>query len=70
MKIVFPFTTACGFNVQIVAAIDINTIAKVETTCPEDELKPALNLLGEIDEKFVFLSYQFEPKEDGAVSKV
>lgn len=27
MKIVFLYTTACGFNVQIVAAVDINTIA-------------------------------------------
>ena len=43
---------------------------RVETLCPQDELEPALELLGEIDEKFVFVNDMFEPVDDGSDSKV
>ena len=42
----------------------------VETSQPEDELKPALDLLGKIDEKFLFVHDLFEPLDDGSNSKV
>jgi Rab GDP dissociation inhibitor len=42
----------------------------VETPNPEEELKPALNLLGEIDEKFVFVTDLFEANDAGLDSKV
>jgi Rab GDP dissociation inhibitor len=42
----------------------------VETSNPEQELKPALDLLGEIDEKFVFVTDLYEPNDDGADRKV
>lgn len=42
----------------------------VETSQPEDELKPALDLLGEIDEKFLFVHDLFEPLDDGSNNKV
>lgn len=43
---------------------------RVETSCPQDELEPALELLGEIDEKFVFVNDMFEPVDDGSDSKI
>jgi Rab GDP dissociation inhibitor len=42
----------------------------VETSNPEEELKPALDLLGKIDEKFMFITDLFEPNDDGGNSKV
>lgn len=42
----------------------------VESLNPEEELKPALDLLGKIDEKFVFITDLFEPNDDGINSKV
>ena len=42
----------------------------VETSNPEEELRPALELLGEIDEKFLFVTDLFEPNDDGTSSKV
>ena len=42
----------------------------VETSNPEEELKPALDLLGKIDEKFMFIADLFEPNDDGGNSKV
>ena len=43
----------------------------VETSNPEEELRPALELLGEIDEKFLFVTDLFEPNDDdGGSSKV
>ena len=42
----------------------------VETSNPEEELKPALDVLGEIDEKFVFVTDLFEPNADGSDSQV
>lgn len=42
----------------------------VETSQPELELKPALDLLGQIDDKFVFVSDLFEPKDNGSDSKI
>ena len=42
----------------------------VETSNPEEELKPALDLLGEIDEKFLFVTDLFEPIDEGNASKV
>lgn len=42
----------------------------VETSNPEAELKPALDLLGEIDEKFMFVKDLYQPCDDGADSKV
>lgn len=37
----------------------------VETSNPEVEIKPALDLLGPILEKFVSVSTMYEPLEDG-----
>ena len=42
----------------------------VETDDPEAELGPGLLLLGKIDKKFVWVSEQFEPHDDGRESKV
>lgn len=42
----------------------------VETSDPEAELQPGLQLLGKIDKKFVWVSDQFEPQDDGKESKV
>ena len=42
----------------------------VETSNPEAELRPALDLLGEIEEKFLFVTDLFEPNDEGDVSKV
>lgn len=42
----------------------------VETDDPEAELGPGLQLLGKIDKKFVWVSEQFEPQDDGRESKV
>ncbi|XP_028393881.1 rab GDP dissociation inhibitor alpha-like [Dendronephthya gigantea] len=42
----------------------------VESLNPEEELKPALDLLGEIDEKFVFITDLYEPNDDGINSKI
>lgn len=42
----------------------------VETGDPEAELGPGLQLLGKIDKKFVWVSEQFEPQDDGRESKV
>lgn len=42
----------------------------VETCDPEAELQPGLQLLGKIDKKFVWVSEQFEPQDDGKESKV
>jgi Rab GDP dissociation inhibitor len=42
----------------------------VETGDPELEIKPALDLLGPILEKFVSVSTQFEPLEDGKHSNL
>ena len=42
----------------------------VETSNPEEELRPALDLLGEIDEKFLFVTDLFEPIDEGNTSKV
>ncbi|CAH1265188.1 GDI1 [Branchiostoma lanceolatum] len=42
----------------------------VETDNPEAELKPALDLLGPIDQKFVSVSDLFEPIDDGTNSKL
>ena len=42
----------------------------VETSNPEEELRPALDLLGEIDEKFLFVTDLFEPIGEGNTSKV
>lgn len=38
----------------------------VETSNPEAEIQPALNLLGVVKEKFVSVSEMFEPLEDGS----
>ncbi|XP_073496453.1 rab GDP dissociation inhibitor alpha isoform X2 [Phyllobates terribilis] len=42
----------------------------VETTEPEKEIEPALELLEPIDQKFVAISDLFEPTEDGSESQV
>lgn len=42
----------------------------VETDDPEAELGPGLQLLGKIDKKFVWVSEQFEPQDDGRDSKI
>lgn len=43
---------------------------KVETSNPELEIKPGLDLLGQIKQKFVSISDYFEPVNDGKDSKV
>ncbi|XP_050535671.1 rab GDP dissociation inhibitor alpha [Daktulosphaira vitifoliae] len=43
---------------------------KVETTNPELEIKPGLDLLGTIKQKFVSISDYYEPIDDGKESKV
>ena len=63
----------CLSHVNSVAAKDkylaiISTT--VETSNPEDELKPGLDLLGNYDEKFVWVSDLYEPTDDGSKSKV
>ena len=42
----------------------------VETSNPEAELKPGLDLLGKIDEKFIAVSDIYEPTNDGKENKV
>lgn len=42
----------------------------VETSDPEKELKPALDLLEPIDQKFVSISDQFAPTDLGTESQV
>ena len=42
----------------------------VETSDPEAELKPGLDLLGAIDEKFTAVSDIYEPMHDGVENKV
>ncbi|XP_019627646.1 PREDICTED: rab GDP dissociation inhibitor alpha-like isoform X2 [Branchiostoma belcheri] len=42
----------------------------VETDNPEAELKPALDMIGPIDQKFVSVSDLFEPIDDGTNSKL
>ena len=42
----------------------------VETNDPENELQPGLDLLGPIAHKFVSVSDQYEPKDDGKDSQV
>ncbi|CAB4007117.1 Rab GDP dissociation inhibitor alpha [Paramuricea clavata] len=42
----------------------------VETDNPEAELKPGLDILGTIEEKFLSVDDVFEPTDDGATSKV
>ena len=39
--------------------------ATVETDKPEEEIKPAIDLLGDILEMFVSVSTLYEPNEDG-----
>lgn len=43
---------------------------KVETCNPELEIKPGLDLLGSIKQKFVSISNYYEPIDDGKTSKV
>lgn len=42
----------------------------VETNDPEQEIKPALDLLMPIDQKFVSISDQYEPTDLGTKSQV
>lgn len=42
----------------------------VETDSPEEEIQPAINLLGEIMEIFVTVSQLFEPLDDGKESNL
>jgi Rab GDP dissociation inhibitor len=54
---------AAGYYLAIVSTI-------TETDNPEEEIKPALDLLGEIEDKFVYLSDLQVPIEDGTSDKV
>lgn len=42
----------------------------VESSTPEQEIQPALNLLGPIQDMFVSVSTVYEPLEDGKTSNV
>ncbi len=42
----------------------------VESSQPEQEIQPALNLLGEIKEMFVSVSTLYDPLEDGKASNL
>ena len=42
----------------------------VETSNPEAEIKPGLDLLGTVMEKFVKVSDVYEPLDDGTESKI
>ena len=42
----------------------------VETDNPEAEIKPGLDLLGPIKQKFVVVSDYYEPTDDGKESQV
>ena len=42
----------------------------VETANPEAEIKPGLDLLGPIKQKFVTVSPQYKPNEDGRDSQL
>ncbi|XP_013793117.1 rab GDP dissociation inhibitor beta-like [Limulus polyphemus] len=42
----------------------------VETANPEDEIKPGLDLLGPIEQKFVRVSDVYKPKDDGRESQI
>lgn len=52
-----------GFFLALVATT-------VETNKPENELKPGLDLLGPIKEKFIKVSDLFEPLDDGTANQV
>lgn len=54
---------AKGFFIALVATT-------VETSNPEAELRPGLDLLGPIEEKFVTVSDLFEPADDGKESQI
>lgn len=54
---------AKGYFLAIVATT-------VETNNPEEELKPGLDLLGDIEEKFVSVVDLLEPVDDGTQSKI
>ena len=55
----------CGQGLYIAT---ISTI--VETDQPEQEIQPAINLIGEIMEIFVTVSQLFDPLEDGKDSNL
>jgi len=55
--------SAKGFYLALVATT-------VETSNPEAELRPGLDLLGPIKEKFVSVSDQLEPEDLGAASQI
>lgn len=42
----------------------------VETDNPENEIKPGLDLLGHVAQKFVVVSDYFEPSDDGKESQI
>lgn len=56
-------TAAAGHYIAIVSTA-------VETSDPEAEIKPALDLLHPISEKFVSISDQYLPTDDGTESQV
>jgi len=55
--------TGKGFYLAIVATT-------VETSNPANELKPGLDLLGDIKEKFVSVAEQLEPSDDGRSNQI
>lgn len=57
------YVAAAGNYIAIVSTA-------VETSDPEAEIKPALDLLHPITEKFVSISDQYAPTDDGTESQV
>lgn len=55
--------TSKGFYLAIVSTL-------VETNNPEEELRPGLDLLGPIEQKFVSVSDLYEPLADGSVDNL
>eukprot|EP01136_Pigoraptor_vietnamica_P016812 Opistho-1_new@61165 len=60
------YTHSVAAKGKYIALVSTN----VETSVPENEIKPGLDLLGPIDEKFVKVYDMFEPIDDGTKNKV
>lgn len=61
---------SCAHNVAAKGKYVAIVSTTVETTDPEKELKPALDLLEPIEQKFVSISDQYGPTDLGTESQV
>ncbi|XP_066299859.1 rab GDP dissociation inhibitor alpha-like [Branchiostoma lanceolatum] len=67
---IYVFCVSYALNVAAKGKFLAICSTTVETDDPETELKPALDLLGPIDQKFVSVSDLFDPIDDGTDSKL